>query len=119
MVVNHLGTCGRPRVRLRQVGVEEVVLDRMQDVPQRDEGELPLLGAHGIGAACQGFPPTCLEPGQLLGQEAEVFLQIGGQAAWTDRELGPDQTLLFVTHEPTELPRSVSQTLRLDKGRVV
>jgi molybdate transport system ATP-binding protein len=38
---------------------------------------------------------------------------------WLDHELGDDQTLLFVTHEPAELPRGVTQTLRLDKGRVV
>jgi molybdate transport system ATP-binding protein len=38
---------------------------------------------------------------------------------WLDRELGDDQTLLFVTHEPGELPRSVARTLRLEKGRVV
>lgn len=38
---------------------------------------------------------------------------------WLDRELGDDQTLLFVTHEPSELPRSVTQTLRLEKGRAV
>ena len=38
---------------------------------------------------------------------------------WLDRELGADQTLLFVTHEPSELPRCVSQTLRLARGRVV
>jgi molybdate transport system ATP-binding protein len=38
---------------------------------------------------------------------------------WLDRNLSPQQTLLFVTHEPSELPRSVSQTLRLNKGRVV
>ncbi len=38
---------------------------------------------------------------------------------WLDRELGLEQTLLFVTHEPAELPRSVTRTLRLDKGRIV
>ena len=38
---------------------------------------------------------------------------------WLDRELGEDQTLLFVTHEPGELPRSVSKTLRLERGKVV
>ena len=38
---------------------------------------------------------------------------------WLDRELSPSQTLLFVTHEPAELPRSVTRTLRLDRGRVV
>ena len=39
--------------------------------------------------------------------------------AFLDRELLPDQTLLFVTHELAELPRSVTKTLRLDRGRVV
>jgi molybdate transport system ATP-binding protein len=38
---------------------------------------------------------------------------------WLDRELGDDQTLLFVTHELGELPRSVTKTLRLEGGRVV
>jgi molybdate transport system ATP-binding protein len=38
---------------------------------------------------------------------------------YLDRELGPDQTLLFVTHEPGELPHGISKTLRLDRGRVV
>jgi molybdate transport system ATP-binding protein len=36
---------------------------------------------------------------------------------WLDRELGDDQTLLFVTHELSELPDRVSRTLRLDRGR--
>ena len=39
--------------------------------------------------------------------------------AWLETELGEDQTLLFVTHEPGELPRSVSRTLRLDRGQIV
>ena len=39
--------------------------------------------------------------------------------AWLDRELDEDQTLLFVTHELAELPRTVTRTLRLDRGRVV
>jgi molybdate transport system ATP-binding protein len=38
---------------------------------------------------------------------------------YLDRELSTEQTLLFVTHEPSELPRSVTQTLRLEKGRVI
>jgi molybdate transport system ATP-binding protein len=38
---------------------------------------------------------------------------------WLDRELSDDQTLLFVTHEPSELPQSVSKTLRLERGKVV
>ncbi|VTR93450.1 abc transporter : Uncharacterized protein OS=Mucor circinelloides f. circinelloides (strain 1006PhL) GN=HMPREF1544_02450 PE=4 SV=1: ABC_tran: ABC_tran [Gemmata massiliana] len=38
---------------------------------------------------------------------------------WLETEIGPDQTLLFVTHELSELPGTVNQTLRLQKGRVV
>jgi molybdate transport system ATP-binding protein len=38
--------------------------------------------------------------------------------AWLDREVGTDQTLLFVTHDPSELPRSVNRTLRLAAGRI-
>jgi molybdate transport system ATP-binding protein len=38
--------------------------------------------------------------------------------AYLDRELREDQTLLFVTHELAELPRSVTRTLRLEKGRI-
>jgi molybdate transport system ATP-binding protein len=36
-----------------------------------------------------------------------------------DSIMGADQTLLFVTHEANELPRSITNTLRLDRGRVV
>lgn len=38
---------------------------------------------------------------------------------WLARELTPEQTLLFVTHDPAELPAGVARTLRLEKGRVV
>ncbi|HVL12243.1 MAG TPA: ATP-binding cassette domain-containing protein [Gemmata sp.] len=38
---------------------------------------------------------------------------------YLDRELRDDQTLLFVTHELAELPRCVTRTLRLDRGRIV
>lgn len=38
---------------------------------------------------------------------------------WLARELTPEQTLLFVTHDPAELPAGVARTLRLDKGRVI
>ena len=36
---------------------------------------------------------------------------------WLDANLGDDQALLFVTHHPPELPRTVTRTLRLDRGR--
>jgi molybdate transport system ATP-binding protein len=38
---------------------------------------------------------------------------------WLDHELGADQTLVFVTHDWSELPRSVTKTLRLEHGHVV
>ena len=34
-----------------------------------------------------------------------------------DRELAPEQTVLFVTHHADEVPRTVTRTLRLDRGR--
>ncbi len=36
---------------------------------------------------------------------------------WLDANLGEDQALLFVSHHPPELPRTVTRTLRLDRGR--
>jgi molybdate transport system ATP-binding protein len=38
--------------------------------------------------------------------------------SWLDRELGCDQTLLFVTHDLQELPDSVDRMMRLEAGRV-
>jgi molybdate transport system ATP-binding protein len=54
------------------------------------------------------------EPFQGLDAERVELLR-----HWLDGELRDDQTLLFVTHELSELPRSVSKTLRLDSGRIV
>ncbi len=61
-------------------------------------------------------PPLVIldEPFQGLDSEATARCR-----DWLDRELGDDQTLLFVTHELSELPSTVTQTLRLEKGRVV
>ncbi len=38
---------------------------------------------------------------------------------WLDANVSPGQTLIFVTHRPAEIPRIVSETLRLDGGRRV
>jgi molybdate transport system ATP-binding protein len=38
---------------------------------------------------------------------------------WLDATLRPDQTLVFVTHVPAHLPRSVAHRLHLANGRVV
>ena len=37
---------------------------------------------------------------------------------WLDANLTPEQTLIFVAHNPNDVPRSVTQTLRLNEGRV-
>jgi molybdate transport system ATP-binding protein len=36
---------------------------------------------------------------------------------WLDGELRAEQTLLFVTHLPDELPRCIDRIVRLDHGR--
>jgi molybdate transport system ATP-binding protein len=61
-------------------------------------------------------PPLLILDEPFQGTDAESTERA---REFLDRELSSDQTLLFVTHEPTELPRSISQTLRLNKGRVV
>jgi molybdate transport system ATP-binding protein len=38
--------------------------------------------------------------------------------AWLDRELRDDQTLIFVSHRPEELPETITQHLRIEGGRV-
>lgn len=61
-------------------------------------------------------PPLVIldEPFQGLDAEATDRCR-----AWLETEIGPDQTLLFVTHELPELPRTVTKTLRLQLGRIV
>lgn len=60
-------------------------------------------------------PPLVILDEPFQGLDAE---RVQLCRAWLDSELGNDQTLLFVTHELAELPRSVTRTLRLDRGRV-
>jgi molybdate transport system ATP-binding protein len=38
---------------------------------------------------------------------------------WIDNHLAPDRTVLFVTHNEAELPRTVTRWLRLRDGAVV
>ncbi|MBL8868122.1 MAG: ATP-binding cassette domain-containing protein [Planctomycetia bacterium] len=38
---------------------------------------------------------------------------------WLDGNVSPEQTLIFVTHRPAEIPRILTATLRLDAGRRV
>jgi molybdate transport system ATP-binding protein len=43
----------------------------------------------------------------------------GAIREWLDRELRPEQTLLFVSHLPSEIPSCVAFTLQLSGGEVV
>lgn len=36
---------------------------------------------------------------------------------WLDQHLQPEQTLMFVTHDPAEIPASVEQYLLMDRGK--
>ena len=60
-------------------------------------------------------PPLVILDEPFQGLDAE---RVETWRDWLDRELRDDQTLLFVTHELAELPRSVTRALRLDRGRV-
>jgi molybdate transport system ATP-binding protein len=105
--------------------------------PEQDDRLRELFAALGI-AHLAGRAFKCLSTGEqrlvllaraLVKRPPLVILDEPFQAMdatalarcrdYLDRELRADQTLLFVTHEPSELPRSVSKTLRLQHGRVV
>ncbi|WP_020468200.1 ATP-binding cassette domain-containing protein [Zavarzinella formosa] len=61
-------------------------------------------------------PPILIldEPFQGLDSKA-----IDAARRWLDTELAAGQTLIFVSHLPEELPRTVTRRLRLDSGKVV
>jgi molybdate transport system ATP-binding protein len=61
-------------------------------------------------------PPLVIldEPFQSL--DAATVERLRG---WLDDHLGADQTLIFVSHHPDEIPRTVTRRLRLSEGRVV
>jgi molybdate transport system ATP-binding protein len=51
----------------------------------------------------QGLDPRCIEQLQR----------------WLDQRLGPEQSLLFVSHYAEEIPQSVRRRLRLHEGKIV
>jgi len=61
-------------------------------------------------------PPLLILDEPFQGLDAQ---QIEQARRWLDERLRPDQTLLFVTHYPEELPRTITRTLRLEAGRAV
>jgi molybdate transport system ATP-binding protein len=60
-------------------------------------------------------PPLLIldEPFQTLDGDT-----ISRARAWIDEHLGSDRTLLFVTHNEAELPRTITRRLRLDHGSI-
>jgi molybdate transport system ATP-binding protein len=122
--------------RAAATGFFDALADR-PTTPEQDARVRDLFAAFGI-AHLAARPFACLSTGEqrlVLFARAlvkrpplvildEPFQSLDAAAAarcrdWLDRELGEDQTLLFVTHEPGELPRTVTKTLRLERGRVL
>jgi molybdate transport system ATP-binding protein len=122
--------------RTAATGFFDTLTDR-PTTPEQDDRVRELFAALGI-AQLVGRKFKCLSTGEqrlvLLARALvkrpplvildEPFQGMDARAtarcrAYLDRELTAGQTLLFVTHEPDELPRSVSKTLRLERGRVV
>jgi molybdate transport system ATP-binding protein len=61
-------------------------------------------------------PPLLILDEPFQGLDDDTVELVRG---WLDRELRADQTLLFVSHLPGEIPACVTRTLRLDAGAVV
>ena len=60
-------------------------------------------------------PPLVILDEPFQGLDAETVARVRD---WLDARLGPEQTLLFVSHHDEEIPRTVTRRLRLDAGRV-
>jgi molybdate transport system ATP-binding protein len=60
-------------------------------------------------------PPLIILDEPFQGLDADT---IALARDWLDRNLGADQTLLFVSHHEEEIPRTVKRRLRLNEGRV-
>jgi molybdate transport system ATP-binding protein len=61
-------------------------------------------------------PPLVILDEPFQGLDAATVERLRG---WLDEFLNVDQTLIFVSHHPDEIPRTVSHRLRLSEGRVV
>ena len=61
-------------------------------------------------------PPLLILDEPFQGLDGRLIARL---RAWLEERLRLDQTLLFVSHYPEEIPRTVSRRLRLDQGRVV
>jgi molybdate transport system ATP-binding protein len=122
--------------RTAATGFFDTLVDR-PTTPEQDARVRELFAAFGIGhlvgrafkslstgeqrlvllaRALVKRPPLVILDEPFQGMDARATARCRD---YLDRELGAEQTLLFVTHEPGELPRSVSQALHLERGRVV
>jgi molybdate transport system ATP-binding protein len=119
--------------RAAATGFFDALADRLT-TPEQDSRVRELFAAFGI-AHLHGRPFRCLSIGEqrlvLLARALvkgpplvildEPFQGLDAERVkvcrnWLDHELREDQTLLFVTHELSELPRCVNRTLRLERG---
>ena len=117
-------------------GFFDVLTDR-PTTPEQDAAVRGLMGRFGIGhlsgrpfrrlstgeqrlvlfaRAVVKRPPLVILDEPFQGLDADT---VGRLRDWLDAALGPDQTLLFVSHLPAELPRTIAHTLRLENGQVV
>jgi molybdate transport system ATP-binding protein len=122
--------------RAAATGFADVLTDR-PTTPQQDATIRELFGQFGI-APLADRPFARLSTGEqrlvllvraLVKQPPLVILDEPFQGLdaratetardWLDRHLSPEQTLLFVSHHPGEIPRTATRLLRLDGGRVV
>ncbi len=60
-------------------------------------------------------PPLLILDEPFQGLDAQTISQARN---WLEQRLRPEQTLLFVSHVPEEIPNTVDQVLRLEQGRV-
>lgn len=121
--------------RAAATGFFDTVADR-PTTPEQDDAVRQMFADFGIsGIACRPFrtlstgeqrlvllvralvkrPPLVIldEPFQGLDADAIALAR-----DWIDRNLGEDQTLLFVSHHEKEIPRTVTRRLRLNEGRI-
>ena len=68
-----------------------------------------------IARALVKRPPLLILDEPFQGLDAAA---VGRVRDWLDGNLAPEQAVLFVTHDPAELPRAVTRRLRLSAGRV-
>ena len=103
-----------PLVQLQQIGVEEVVLDRMQQVPQPNQELLPRRRSQ----RGPGTHPVLLQLGQLLADKLQEPLQVADQPARPGHKtrLGPMVGQIRLRREIQVLVREVLREMAGQNG---